>query len=77
MGMQKQHNDWEGLVPPMGKISQGRPAGPRAEVGEGATGGRPHTSWAAWRHQPRTLLAENQDGWAGPRKVPQLHAQGW
>lgn len=75
--MQKQHNDWEGLVPPMGKTSQGRPAGPRAEVGEGATGGQPHTSWVAWRHQPRTLSAENQDGWAGPRKVPQLHTQGW
>ena len=29
--------------------SQERPAGPRVEVGGGATGGRPHTSWEAQR----------------------------
>lgn len=62
-------------MPPRGKISHRRPAGPRAEVGEGA--GLRWPLGINWRHQPRTLSAENQGGWAGPRKVPQLHAQGW
>lgn len=64
------------MVPPVGKRRPGRPAGPRVEVGGGATGGRPHTSREAQRYQARALATEPQDGRAGHGKVPTASRSG-
>lgn len=59
------------------------PTGPRVEVGGKATEGMAPHQRGDLEHQPRMLMAENQESRAGPGEVKAeplkqlLHACGW
>ena len=70
-------------MPRVGKMNYGSPTGPRVEVGGKATEGMAPHQRGDLEHQPRMLMAENQESRAGhgevkagPLKQP-LHACGW